>query len=108
MIGFSDVDWGCCINDRKYVSGYVFLYGGTAISWKVKKQVTVAQSTAEAKYYRVYYVGQEAFHLQNFQDQIWGNAVKLTIIHCNNKAAITLSANPVDHNKLKHIDIKYH
>ncbi len=93
------------VDNRKSVSGYVFLYGGTAISWKVKKQATVTQSTAEAEYYSVYYAGQEAFHLQNFQNEIQGNTVKPTIIHCDNKAAITLSANPIDHNKLKHVDI---
>lgn len=108
LVGFSDADWGRCVDDRKSVSGYVFLFGGTAISWKVKKQKTVAQSTAEAEYYSAYYAGQEAFYLQSFQEDVRGSTIKPTIIHCDNKAAITLSSNPVDHNKLKHVDIKYH
>jgi hypothetical protein len=31
-----------------------------------------------------------------------------TIIHCDNTSMISLSKNPVQHSKLKHIPIKYH
>ncbi len=78
------------------------------ISWKVQKQKTVAQSIAEAEYYGAYYAGQEAFWLQNFQTKIRGCQQEQTIIHCNNKAVIALPSNLVDHDKLKHVDIKYH
>jgi hypothetical protein len=33
---------------------------------------------------------------------------ELTIIHCDNTITISLSKNPVQHSKLKHIPIKYH
>ena len=38
------------IDDRKSVSGYVFILNGGAISWSSKKQSCVALSTAEAEY----------------------------------------------------------
>ena len=31
-----------------------------------------------------------------------------TVIHCDNTSAISLSKNPVQHSKAKHIPIKYH
>ena len=31
-----------------------------------------------------------------------------TVIHCDNTGAISLSKNPVQHSKAKHIPIKYH
>ena len=48
--GFSDSDWAGDVGDRRSTSGYVFLLGGAAVSWKSTKQTTVALSTAEAEY----------------------------------------------------------
>jgi len=50
LVGFSDSDWGDDRDDRKSTSGYVFTMGGTAISWKSKKQGVVALSSTEAEY----------------------------------------------------------
>lgn len=108
LVGFSDADWGQYVDDMKSVSGYIFLFGSMAISWKVKRQKTVVQRTAKAEYYSAYCASQETFFLQNFQKEVCGSMLKPTIIHCDNKGAITLSSNPIDHSKLKHIDIKYH
>ena len=33
---------------------------------------------------------------------------ELTIIHCDNTSAISMSKNPVQHSKAKHIPIKFH
>ena len=41
-VGFSDTDWGGDLDDRKSTSGYMFQVGGTAISWRSKKQTCVA------------------------------------------------------------------
>ena len=41
-VGFSDSDWGGDLDDRKSTSGYIFQLGGTAISWRSKKQTCVA------------------------------------------------------------------
>ena len=38
------------MNDRKSMSGYIFMLSGAGISWRSKKQMSVAISTAEAEY----------------------------------------------------------
>ena len=48
--GYSDADWAGDVNDQKSTSGYVFTISGPAVSWKSKKQTSVALSTAEAEY----------------------------------------------------------
>jgi Reverse transcriptase (RNA-dependent DNA polymerase) len=48
--GFCDADWAGDLSDRKSTSGYVFIQAGGAVSWKSKRQLTVALSTAEAEY----------------------------------------------------------
>ncbi|XP_064403839.1 uncharacterized protein LOC135349261 [Halichondria panicea] len=48
LIGYSDADWAGDCNDYKSTTGYMFQIGGTAVTWKSKKQSCVALSTAEA------------------------------------------------------------
>ena len=52
IVGDSYADWSGDLNDRKSTTGYYFKFEGNggAISWEVKKQATVALSTAEAEY----------------------------------------------------------
>ncbi|XP_065895782.1 uncharacterized protein [Dysidea avara] len=57
--GYSDADWSGDLDDRKSTSGYIFQIGGTAISWRSKKQTCVALSTAEAEYAALSSVAQE-------------------------------------------------
>ena len=39
---------------------------------------------------------------------LFGQAMNLTIIHCDNQSSIKLSVNPIFHDKSKHIEIPYH
>ena len=50
LSGYSDSDWVGSVVDRKSTSGYCFSMGSTMISWSSRKQGSIAQSTAEAKY----------------------------------------------------------
>ena len=42
LMGYSDADWGSNKDDRKSISGYTFLIGGSPVAWSSKKQATVA------------------------------------------------------------------
>ena len=50
MEGYSDADWAGDIETRRSTSGYVFVLNGGCISWRSKKQQTVALSFTEAEY----------------------------------------------------------
>src|ERR1700678_3451436 len=47
---YSDADWGSNQNDRKSISGNVFMMAGGPIFWTSKKQPTIALSSMEAEY----------------------------------------------------------
>ena len=49
-MAYSDPDWGRNLDDCKSTSGYLFAISGGPVSWKSKKQSSVALSTAEAEY----------------------------------------------------------
>ena len=48
--GYSNADWAGSPHDRRSTSGFVFMIGGSTISWSSKKQSTVALSSTEAEY----------------------------------------------------------
>ncbi|XP_016206906.1 uncharacterized protein LOC107647338 [Arachis ipaensis] len=50
LTGFSDFDWAGCVDSRKSISAYCFYLGPSLVTWKSKKQLTVAASSSEAEY----------------------------------------------------------
>ena len=63
IIGNSDADWSGDLKDRKSTTGYYFKFEGSggAISWEVKKQATVALSTAEYQQWLLPYKKQSTY-----------------------------------------------
>ena len=108
ITGYSDADWAGDIGDRKSTSGYAFLLGGAAISWKSNKQTCVALSTAEAEYVALSAAAQEAVWLQQLVSDLVNKSIRETTILEDNQSAICLAKNQQVHGRTKHIDIKYH
>ena len=61
--GFTDADWAGDPADRRSVKGYIFCLCKTAVSWKSKKQLTVAGLTTEGEYMATYFAASEAIWL---------------------------------------------
>ena len=55
-----------CTNSRKFISGYVFLMAGGAVSWKNLKQTLVASSIMEAEFVACYEASNQSIWLGNF------------------------------------------
>uniref|UniRef100_A0A3Q7JXP4 Reverse transcriptase Ty1/copia-type domain-containing protein n=1 Tax=Solanum lycopersicum TaxID=4081 RepID=A0A3Q7JXP4_SOLLC len=50
FIAYRDSDWGGCLQTRRSFTGYLVKFGNAIVSWKSKKQETVARSSAEAEF----------------------------------------------------------
>ena len=110
LVGYSDASWGSSF-DRMSITGYCFKLNdnGPAISWKSKKQPTVALSSCEAEYMALGAATQECLFLTQVLCDIDQNTQHEPVtIFEDNQGAIALVNNPVHHQRSKHIDIKYH
>ena len=106
--GFSNSDWASSSTKRKSTSGCYFSLGSRMISWLSKKQSSVALSSAKAEYIATSFGAREFVWLWKILFDLFREALKPTIIHCDNESCIKLSTNPVFHNRSKNIKIPYH
>ncbi|GKF07870.1 hypothetical protein Tco_0042094, partial [Tanacetum coccineum] len=57
--GFSDSDYGGCLDSGKSTTGYVFTVGGITVSWMSRIRKCVAMSTTDAEYMAIAEAGKE-------------------------------------------------
>jgi hypothetical protein len=108
MHGYSNADWAGDADDRKSTSGYLFLIAGGPVSWKSRKQSTVALSTAEAEYVALSTAIQECMWMQRLLSDLGNPPDGPTTILEDNQSSIAMARNPQFHGRAKHIDIKHH
>ena len=68
--GYSDASWITNEEDNSSTSGWVFVYGGGAISWSSKKQTRNADSTIASEFIALVYAGKEAEWLRDLMFEI--------------------------------------
>ena len=107
ITGYCDADWGGS-EDRKSTTGYCTFINNNIISWNTKKQQTVALSTAEAEYMAITEVVQEVQWIKQLLEEMKYNINTPINIYVDNMSAISIGENDVQHDRTKHIDIKYH
>lgn len=107
IVGYVDADYANDEDDRRSYTGYVFMYGGAAISWESKKQRTVALSSTEAEYMGLSEACKEAIYLRNVYEELMSRPMTITLYN-DNQAAQKIAHNPVYHKRTKHIDTRFH
>ena len=38
VVGFSDFGYACCVNDKKFFSGYIFMMAEGVVLWKMSSR----------------------------------------------------------------------
>ncbi|KAL0340719.1 UNVERIFIED_CONTAM: Retrovirus-related Pol polyprotein from transposon RE2 [Sesamum radiatum] len=99
LVGYTDSDWAGSVDDMKSTSGYTFSLGSGIFSWASKKQATVAQSSAEAEYIAAAATSNQAIWLRRILEDMGEKQEEPTTIYCDNKSAIAITKNPVQHSR---------
>lgn len=105
---YSDSDYAGCPFTRRSITGYVMTFGGGCVSWRARKQATVATSSTEAEYKAAYEASQEVVWLRQLLSDFGYKQHNPTILRCDNQGALALSKNPLYHSRSKHFNIVFH
>ncbi|CAM8959567.1 unnamed protein product [Rhodiola kirilowii] len=108
LVAFCDADWASCPVTRRSVTGYCMLPGKSLISWKTKKQVVVARSSAESEYRALAGACGEALWLVRLLADLGIPTANPVLAYCDNQAALHIARNPVFHERTKHVEIDCH
>ena len=107
VAAYVDADYATCKETRRSVTGYIFLLAGGPVSWNSRKQPSVALSTTEAEYMAAASAVQELVWLKRLQEQLGLLVPKTMVLYEDNQSTIFLSEGQGEHQRSKHIDVKY-
>ena len=108
ITGYSDADWGGDKYDRKSTTGYCVFVNNNLITWNTKKQETVALSSAEAELMAIVEVTKEVTWMNNILEEMHYDVHKPISVMSDNQSAIKIAQNDIEHDRTKHIAIKYY
>ncbi|GJT32784.1 retrovirus-related pol polyprotein from transposon TNT 1-94 [Tanacetum coccineum] len=85
LTAYADADHAGCQDTRRSTSGSMQLLGDRLVSWSSKRQKSSASQLTD-----------------------YGLGFNKILMYCDNKSAIALCCNNVQHSRSKHIDIRFH
>ncbi|CAI6000113.1 unnamed protein product [Closterium sp. NIES-65] len=105
LVGYVDADDAGDKQNRTSTSGYVFVYGGAAVSWSSQRIKCATLSSTESEYVAATEAGKEGrrlrFLLAEFRQL---DAGKPTVLRVDNKSAITVAEGMGLTGNLKHME----
>ncbi|GKA02156.1 hypothetical protein Tco_0674821 [Tanacetum coccineum] len=101
------VDHAGCQDTRRSTSGSMQLLGDRLVSWSSKRQKSTTISSTEAEYIALSGCCAQILWMRS-QLTDYGLRFNKIPMYCDNKSAIALCCNNVQHSWSKHIDIRYH
>ena len=105
---YCDSDWAGCPITRRSTAGYCVFLGSFLISWRSKRQKTVSLSSAEAEYRAMTGACCELTWLKHLLENLGASLQEPDLLHCDNRAALHIAANPVFHERTRHIEMDCH
>ncbi|GKC37698.1 retrovirus-related pol polyprotein from transposon TNT 1-94, partial [Tanacetum coccineum] len=107
LTAFANADHAGCQDIRRSTSGSMKLLGDKLVSWSSKRQKSAAISNTKAEYIALSGCCAQVLWMRSHLTDYVLIFNKIPM-YCDNKSAIALCCNNVQHSRSKHIDIRYH
>ncbi|GKA16997.1 retrovirus-related pol polyprotein from transposon TNT 1-94 [Tanacetum coccineum] len=107
LTAYADADHAGCQDTKRSTSGSAQFLGDKLVSWSSKKQKSTAISSIEAEYIALSGCCSQILWMRS-QLTDYGFQFNKIPLYCDNKSAIALCCNNVQHSRAKHIDVLYH
>ncbi|GKC12988.1 putative ribonuclease H-like domain-containing protein [Tanacetum coccineum] len=107
LTAYADADYSGCQDTRRSTSGSAQFLGDKLVSWSSKKQKSTAILTIEVEYISMSGCCAQILWMRSqlFDYDFAFNKIPL---YCDNRSAIALCCNNVQHSWSNHIDIRHH
>ncbi|GJS37409.1 retrovirus-related pol polyprotein from transposon TNT 1-94 [Tanacetum coccineum] len=104
---YADADHAGCQDTRRSTSRSMQLLRDRLVSWSSKRQKSVAISSTEVEYIALSGCCAQVLWMR-LQLTDYGLGFNKIPMYCDNKSAIALCCNNVQHSRSKHIEIRFH
>ncbi|XP_014660501.1 uncharacterized protein LOC106804258 [Setaria italica] len=108
LTAYSNAEWVGCPDSRCSTSGFCVYLGDNLVSWSSKRQTTVSRFRAEAEYRVVAHAVAECCWLRQLLQELHVLLASATVVYYDNVSAVYMTANPMQHRRMKHIEIDIH
>lgn len=105
---YCDSDLSACPHTRRSLSACITFIGESSVSWRTKKKDIVSLSSAEAEYQAMSEALKELKWLTGLLGSFGFDHSTPMKLFCDNKCALHIAANPVFHERTKHIERDCH
>lgn len=102
VTSYTNSDFQADKDERKSTSGYVYVMGGGAISWRSVKQHCLADSTTKAEYIAACETTKEGVWLRKFMLEfgVVPSIQSPIVFYCDNNGAVANARDPKCHKKI--------
>ncbi|GKB74945.1 hypothetical protein Tco_0936357 [Tanacetum coccineum] len=107
LTAFADADHAGCQDTKRSTFGSMQLLGDKLVSWSSKKQKSTTISSTEAEYIALSGCCAQILCMRS-QLTDYGLGFNKIPLYCDNKSAIALCCNNIQHSRSKHINFIYH
>jgi hypothetical protein len=102
---FVDADWAANTDTRVSTTAFITFLGSNPISWSARKQRAISRSSTEAEFRALAAATSETVWLHSLITELGLHLQHPPQVFCDNIGATHFSLNPVQHTRMKHIEI---
>ena len=106
--GYTYADWARNISNRRSTSSYFMFFDRNLVIWRSKKQKVVALSSTEIEFRGMTKWVCELLWIKRLLTKLGFAFASEMDLFCDNKAAIAISQDPVQHDRTKHVEVDQH